>query len=92
MTDPEKDFITQVTGSMGDDGIWEIDATVTFRSGLDPQPGDELLGAGRLALLQGIVREGLRGRSLGATRVRVRMEIAGRVSRLSPDAFDELVH
>jgi hypothetical protein len=65
---------------------------VTFRDGLDPQPGDELLGAGRLALLKGIVKEGLRGRSLGATRVRVRMEIAGRVSHLSPDAFEELVH
>ena len=92
MADIKDDFTTRVTGSLDDDGVWQIDATVTFRDGLDPQPGDKLLGDGRLALLQGIVREGLRGRSMGATQVRVRMDIGGQVSRLSPDELEDLVH
>jgi len=35
--------------------------------------GSDLMGHGRLALLAAIAREGTRGRSLGAVRVRVHM-------------------
>ena len=92
MEDREKDFRTEVIGFLGDDGVWQIDATLTFRNGLDPQPGETLLGEGRLALLQGIVTEGLRGRSMGATRVRVRMDIGGEVREFGLDELDEVVN
>lgn len=81
MADPE--FTVDVQGHLVTNGVWRIDAKLRFRDGLDPQVGDELLGRGRLALLEGITREGARGRALGATSCRVFLDVAGRVSELA---------
>jgi len=67
-------FIVSVQAGFSEDGTWMIDALLQFRDGKTPPLGSPLLGEGRLALLVGIEREGLRGRSLGATRVKVLMD------------------
>jgi len=41
MADPKDDFTIRVAGSLGDGGVWQIDAMLTFRDGLDPQLGDK---------------------------------------------------
>ena len=69
----DKPFTVSVEGSLSDDGVWNIDARLRWRDGAPPL-GSRLLGLGRLALLEGIAREASRGRSLGATKVRVCME------------------
>jgi hypothetical protein len=48
--------------------------------GRDAATRDILLGHGRRALVKAIVREGIRGRSFGASTVQVHMEVDGRVS------------
>ena len=67
-------FTVSVEAGFSEDGIWTIDARLQFRDGKTPPIGSNLVGEGRIALLQGIHREGLRGRSLGATRVKVLMD------------------
>ena len=73
-------FTISVEAGFDESGIWVIDARLTWRDGVVPPLGSRLLGLGRLALLEAIAREGWRGRSLGATRVRVHMEGHDRVS------------
>jgi len=68
----EEPFTVTVEAGFGDDGVWVIDARIEWRDGL-PSEGSDLIGHGRVALLAAIAREGARGRSLGATRVRVHM-------------------
>jgi hypothetical protein len=67
-------FTVMVEAGFSEDGTWNIDARLRFASGKAPKLGSTLLGEGRLALLKGIAQEGLRGRSLGATRVKVLMD------------------
>ena len=67
-------FIVVVQAGFSEDGTWTIDARVQYRDGKVPRLGSRLLGEGRAALLLGIAKEGLRGRSLGATRVKVLMD------------------
>jgi hypothetical protein len=71
------DFTVSADGHLATNGVWYIVAVLRFRKGLDPQRGDPLLGEGRLALLRAIAREGARGRSHGATAVRVRLDVQG---------------
>ncbi len=71
-------FTVSVEAGFAEDGIWRIDARLRFRDGSAPL-GSDLLGEGRLALLAGITREGLRGRSLGAKIVRVHLDTGDRV-------------
>lgn len=59
--------------------VWRIDATLRFGQGLAPQPGDELYDRGRVALVEAIVREGIRGRALGATTFRARLDASGTI-------------
>jgi len=65
-------FTIKAEAGFSEDGVWVIDARLDWRDGLPPE-GSDLIGHGRLALLQAIAREGARGRALGATRVRVHM-------------------
>ncbi len=76
---PREPFIVSVEAGFTEDGTWLIDARLEWRDG-PPPLGSRLLGLGRLALLEGIAREGWRGRALGATRVRVHMEGHDRVA------------
>ena len=66
-------FTVSVHAGFNEDGLWVIDARLEFRDGAPP-PSDRLIGEGRLALLAEIMREGQRGRSLGATKARLRMD------------------
>ncbi len=66
-------FTVSTEGCFTEDGIWLIDARLRFRDG-PPPLGSRLLGDGRVALLEAIAREGMKGRSLGATKVRVNLE------------------
>ncbi len=66
-------FSVSVEAGFDESGIWVMDARLRWRDG-PPPLGSRLLGLGRLALLEGIAREGLHGRALGATKVRVHME------------------
>jgi hypothetical protein len=68
----DKPFTITIAAGLGEDGVWVIDARIGWRDGLPPE-GSDLVGHGRLALLAAIGREGARGRSLGATRVRVHL-------------------
>ncbi len=67
-------FTVVVEAGFSEDGTWAIDARLQYRDGKTPPLGSRLLGEGRTALLIGIGNEGLRGRSLGATRVKVTMD------------------
>ena len=78
-----KNFIVHVEGHLIRNGVWQIDAELRFKKGTKVTLGERLFGEGRLALLQGIVREGARGRSLGATSVQVCMDIDGEVREMS---------
>ena len=71
-------FTVSVQDGFTENGVWLIDARLEWRDGA-PAVGSRLLGLGRLALLDAIGREGLRGRSLGANKVRVHMEGHDRV-------------
>lgn len=73
------DFNLSVQGHLVTNGIWRIEARLRFRDGLDPQPGDDLLDDGRLALIEAILREGQRGRALGASACRVLLDLNGDV-------------
>ena len=67
-------FTVVVEAGFSEDGTWTIDARLQYRDGKIPPLGSRLLGEGRTALLVGIGKEGLRGRTLGATRVKVTMD------------------
>jgi len=68
----DEPFTVTIEAGFGEDGVWVIEARIEWRDGL-PSEGSDLIGHGRVALLAAIAREGTRGRSLGATRVRVHM-------------------
>jgi len=78
-------FTVTVESGFSEDGVWTIDARVKYRDGKTPPIGSRLLGEGRLALLAGIAKEGLRGRSLGATRVKVTMDAGDGPVDLPPE-------
>ena len=69
-----KPFRVSVDAAFTEDGVWLIDARLRFRESPPPKVGSSLLGEGRCALLEAIAREGARGRTLGATKVQVRMD------------------
>jgi hypothetical protein len=73
MTDTKPPFTVHTDACFDEDGVWQIEARVTYRDRV-PGPGDQLLGEARLSLLMGIARQGLRGRALGATRVIVHLD------------------
>ena len=78
-------FTVSVRADFAEDGMWIIDARLQFRDGKTPPLASRLLGLGRLALLTAIREAGLRGRNLGATRVKVHMDTGDRVVDFSPD-------
>ena len=85
-------FTITCHSGFNEEGVWTIDVRLHFR-GSPPPLGSALLGAGRIALLQVIAREAQRGRALGATKVKYRMEGqdgAGPISDI-PDP-DEVTH
>ncbi len=67
-------FSVSVQAGFAEDGVWSIDARLRFRDGKTPPIGSSLLADGHIALLKGIHREGILGRSLGATQVRLCMD------------------
>ncbi len=88
-TDPP--FTVSVHAGFDENGIWVIDARLRFSEGFTSKSGSNVFGEGRLALLEGIACEGLRGRALGARSVRVHLETPGRVSDFSlGDTFLDL--
>ena len=78
-------FTVFVEAGFSEDGTWTIDARVQYRDGKIPPLGSRLLGEGRTALLVGIGKEGLRGRALGATRVKVTMDAGDGPVDIPPD-------
>ncbi len=80
-------FTAYVDACFDCEGVWRIDAHVVYRDGVVPRIGDDLLGRARLALLAGIAREGLRGRSLGADRVIVYLDAGDGVREIDLDAL-----
>jgi hypothetical protein len=81
-------FTLTVHGGFNDDGVWFIDARLSFPG--SRKVGSPLFSRGRRALLEAIFREERRGRELGALWVRVHLE-AGKivkdfqVENLTPD-------
>jgi hypothetical protein len=76
-------FTVSVHAGFSEDGILLIDARLSWHA--DPPPlGSDLLGQGRMALLEGIGREVERGRSLNAMKVRVHMEGHDQVGEPDP--------
>jgi hypothetical protein len=78
-------FTVTVESGFLEEGVWTIDARVKYRDGKTPPVGSRLLGEGRLALLAGIHKEGLRGRELGATRVKVTLDAGDGPVDLPPE-------
>ncbi len=78
-------FAVVVEAGFSEEGIWVIDARVKYQGGKSPAVGSRLLGEGRLALLAGITKEGQRGRSLGATRIKVLMDAGDGPVDLPPE-------
>jgi hypothetical protein len=72
-SEPQAPFTATVHGGFAEDGVWVIDARLKFH-GRVPAVGEDLLGEARLELLKGIIREGLRGRRLGAAQARVTLD------------------
>ncbi|MGH9868043.1 MAG: hypothetical protein ACREAA_07770 [Candidatus Polarisedimenticolia bacterium] len=60
-------YTVTVKGRRRDDGAWVIQATAAFRDDMTAAHRHALREQVRSALLQGIVREGLRARRAGAT-------------------------
>ena len=81
-------YRVEVRAAFDESGTWCIDARVSYPNG-EPEAGSDLLGEARLELLMGIVREGARGRTLGATRARVYLREADRLSILEPGQVAE---
>lgn len=75
-----KYFTIDVVGHRLTKNVWRIDGALRFLEGLDVAARENLLGKGRLALVNAIVREGVRGRAHGATAVQVHMDVDGQVS------------
>jgi hypothetical protein len=65
-------YVVSVHGSLNEDGFWVIDARLMWPQG-PPRLGTTNLGEGLMALLKAIADEGQRGRSLGATKVKVHL-------------------
>jgi hypothetical protein len=89
---PDRDLTVTCHGHLVANGVWRIEARVRFRGDVNPRPGDEFLGRGRLALLEAVAREGARGRALGATSVRVRMQVGDDVSQFDLGHVPDLPH
>ena len=68
------EFTVVVETALADVGAWVIDARVIYRDGVVPVVGSALLGEARVALLEQIIVAAARGRALGATAVRLRMD------------------
>ena len=75
-----KYFTINVVGHRLTKTVWRIDGALRLSGDLDVEARDNLLGKGRLALVNAIVREGVRGRAHGATSVQVHMDVDGRLS------------
>ena len=71
--DPREPFTVSVEAVLTEEGTWLIDARLSWRDGLPPV-GCRFLDLARVALLEAIARQAERGRSLGATKVRVHLE------------------
>lgn len=65
-------YLASANGALNEDGFWVIDARLLWPQG-PPRLGTTDLGEGLMALLKAIADEGQRGRSLGATKVEVRV-------------------
>lgn len=67
MTVMTDSYSISVRGMPRDDGTWVIEATATFPDGVTTDERNALRPEVRFALLQGIVREGLKARRAGGT-------------------------
>ena len=90
MTSEQPTFTVTVEGAFDDDGAWIIDAKASFRDDMDGVARRALLGDVRLALLEGIVREGKRGRVMGATRSMVLYDDGSGVRAIDADGVKDL--
>ena len=79
------DFTIKSRSTLGDDGVWLIEARVVFREGLAAEQRRKLLGLVRATLLQRILTEGVRAWSLGAVRARVVMDDGTGERTIDPD-------
>ena len=73
LPDDPAPFTVTCHAGFDEDGVWLIDARLSWRDG-PPPLGSSLLGRGRLAMMRAIAKAGLQGRSLGARKVQVHME------------------
>ncbi len=66
-------FTFSVEAGFSEDGIWILDARLQWCDGVVPADGSQLLGEGRLALLERIAREAMHGRALGAKSIQLHL-------------------
>jgi hypothetical protein len=84
----DNDFMIHAEGRLVSKGVFEIDARLRVRDGIELTPGYGKLGAARNALLQAVVDEAARGRTQGATEFLVKLDDLGKTYEID---FDELV-
>ena len=74
-TEPDQELFTvSIQSQFAEDGVWTIEARLTFRGGGIPPRGNWLLLQGQVALINRVLRHAREGRCRGATRVRALMD------------------
>ncbi len=81
-------FTISTDAAFNENGVWMISARLRFHQGASDKTGSALLGEAKAALIEELIREARRGRTLGANVVRVRLDAGGRVTEIS---FDDRV-
>ena len=76
-------FTATVEGKLDGQGIWQMEGRIRFTTGAVLKTGGDLLGRARKALIEGIVAEGARARSLGARSVRLQLDTGDRKTDLA---------
>jgi hypothetical protein len=80
---PQYSISTQA--AFNEEGVWMIEARLRFGRRAARQVGSALLGETRVALMEALSREALRGRVLGAQVIRVQLDAGGHVTEFGFD-------
>jgi hypothetical protein len=73
-------FTLSTQGAFNESGVWMIEARLRFGRRAARQVGTALLAVTRVALMEALKREALRGRVLGASVIRVHLDAGGHVT------------
>ena len=74
------DFTLRIQADFDKQAVWVITVRFRFREGLSEVVRNALVEKGRLAVLDGVNREVIRGRTLRADTVRVQLDAETRLS------------